>query len=147
MRAAEDGAGSAAPASTAVSEGAAASSGGSSSSNGPSPKQQQLELTVSLASGMDLVGKEEWDACATAGPELNPFLLHDFLLTLETSGSAVRDEGWLPQHMLVRGPDDELLGCCPMYLKGHRWVRGWGAGAGLLRLHRLPAGSGAACVT
>ncbi|EFN55029.1 hypothetical protein CHLNCDRAFT_48894 [Chlorella variabilis] len=71
---------------------------------------------------MEHVSKEEWDACATAGGEVNPFLLHDFLHALEASGSAVKEEGWLPQHVLVRrGDSGELLGCCPMYLKGHSY--------------------------
>ncbi|KAL4438253.1 hypothetical protein ABPG77_010614 [Micractinium sp. CCAP 211/92] len=88
----------------------------------PLKRPEPLELTVSLASGMEHVGQAEWDLCATAGSELNPFVLHSFLHALESSGSAVRDEGWLPQHVLVRGGSTgELLGCCPMYLKGHSY--------------------------
>lgn len=85
-------------------------------------RSEPLGLTVGLASGMEHVGQEEWDACAASGAEINPFVLHSFLHTLERSGSAVRDEGWLPQHMLVRhGNTGELLGCCPLYLKGHSY--------------------------
>lgn len=30
------------------------------------------------------------------------------------------EEGWGPQHVLVRDDESgELLGCCPLYLKGH----------------------------
>lgn len=104
----------AAPAATS----AAAAAAAAPAAERPEP----LELTVSLASGMKHVGEAEWDACAASGPELNPFVLHSFLAALESSGSAVRDEGWLPQHMLVRhGGTGELLGCCPMYLKGHSY--------------------------
>ena len=71
---------------------------------------------------MEYIGEEEWDACATSGREVNPFLLHAFLELAESSGCAVRDKGWLPQHVLVRnGVTGELLGCCPMYLKGHSY--------------------------
>ena len=95
-----------------------------------------MELTLSLASGMQHVGREEWDACATAGGELNPFLLHDFLLALEESGSAVKEQGWLPQHVLVRRSDTgELLGCAPMYLK----VRGAAVGVGSAQAAGGPA--------
>jgi predicted N-acyltransferase len=32
----------------------------------------------------------------------------------------VPEEGWGPQHVIVRNDDTgELLGCCPLYLKGH----------------------------
>jgi hypothetical protein len=83
---------------------------------------EPLKLTVSLASGMQFIGQEEWDACATGGGEVNPFVLHDFLHVLEASGSAVREEGWLGQHLVVRRSDGgELLGCCPMYLKAHSY--------------------------
>lgn len=34
----------------------------------------------------------------------------------------VAEEGWLPQHVLVRRRDTrELLGACPMYLKSHSY--------------------------
>ena len=35
------------------------------------------------------VQASEWDACAKGSGEVNPFLLHAFLLALEDSGSAV----------------------------------------------------------
>ena len=42
---------------------------------------------------------------------------------LEDSGSAVREQGWLPQHLLMYDEKDEdkseLLGCVPLYLKSH----------------------------
>ena len=32
----------------------------------------------------------------------------------------VRREGWLPQHVIVRSSDtQEMLACCPLYLKTH----------------------------
>ena len=34
----------------------------------------------------------------------------------------VREEGWVPQHVLVRNAETrELLGAAPMYLKGHSY--------------------------
>ncbi|GAB4818994.1 hypothetical protein N2152v2_006040 [Parachlorella kessleri] len=81
----------------------------------------QLNLKVSITSSLSSVGKDEWDQCAAA-EDVNPFLLHDFLEALEVSKSAVKEEGWLPQHVLVRQEETgELLGCCPMYLKGHSY--------------------------
>lgn len=124
----------------------------------------QLNLKVSVTTSLSGVGKEEWDACATAG-EVNPFLMWDFLCALEESESAVslrcscwpleasglaprlspyisgwsraflllghhartcgpqvKEQGWLPQHVLVRNEQtNELLGVCPLYLKGHSY--------------------------
>jgi hypothetical protein len=31
------------------------------------------------------------------------------------------EEGWGPQHLLVRDTTGALLGCCPLYLKGHSY--------------------------
>ncbi len=42
------------------------------------------------------VSAEDWDACAMGDGTLNPFLLHAFLLALETSRSAVT----FPTHCL-----------------------------------------------
>ncbi|KAK9906585.1 hypothetical protein WJX75_004542 [Coccomyxa subellipsoidea] len=66
--------------------------------------------------------QNEWDACATGSEEMNPFLLWSFLNALEVSGSAVKEEGWLPQHILLRSAaTKELLACIPLYLKGHSY--------------------------
>lgn len=90
------------------------------------PAPVQLNLQVSVVPSLDKVGQAEWDACAAAG-EVNPFLLWDFLHALESSKSAVREEGWLPQHVLARDEaTGELLGCVPLYLKGHSYgERAW----------------------
>ena len=31
----------------------------------------------------------------------------------------VKEEGWLPQHVLLQDDQGRLLACCPLYLKGH----------------------------
>jgi len=33
----------------------------------------------------------------------------------------VREEGWAPQHVAVRDEAGRLVGCCPLYLKGHSY--------------------------
>ncbi|CAG9467368.1 unnamed protein product [Pedinophyceae sp. YPF-701] len=82
---------------------------------------QGQQVTVSVAGAMSEVGKDEWNNCANRGGEgeVNPFLQWEFLHALEESGSVCRQTGWLPQHLLVRGPDGALIGCCPLYAKGH----------------------------
>lgn len=51
----------------------------------------------------------------------NPFVSHAFLLALEESNSACRDEGWLPQHLVARDSSKRVVGVLPMYLKGHSY--------------------------
>jgi predicted N-acyltransferase len=60
----------------------------------------------------------------------NPFISHDFLHSLELSGSATARTGWQPQHLLAETPDGQILGAVPCYLKSHSrgeyvFDRGW----------------------
>jgi hypothetical protein len=33
----------------------------------------------------------------------------------------VKEEGWAPQHVVVRDASGKLVGACPLYLKGHSY--------------------------
>jgi predicted N-acyltransferase len=82
-------------------------------------------LAVKLVQGIEDLDAASWDACVGAD---QPFLSHAFLATLEASGSACRDTGWLPLHAVVEC-GGRLLGCAPMYLKSHsygEYVFDWG---------------------
>lgn len=74
------------------------------------------QLSVETCQRLTDVSEADWDACA--GKD-NPFLSHRFLSALEESQSVCRDEGWLPQHLLLRDNGGRLLGSMPLYLKGH----------------------------
>jgi predicted N-acyltransferase len=63
----------------------------------------------------------DWDRLANpAGEEFNPFVTHAFLKALEDSGSAVRNSGWLAQHLLLM-EDGRATGAVPCYLKPHSY--------------------------
>jgi uncharacterized protein len=84
-------------------------------------------VVVRLARRIADVAAEDWDACAAGGTEFqatsvrppNPFVSHAFLRALEESGSAAKETGWLPQHLLYEDGDGRLLACMPCYLKAH----------------------------
>ena len=78
---------------------------------------------LKVAARLAAVDAADWDACAagSCGGDDNPFVAHAFLSALEDSGSAEADTGWLPQHLLVEDDHGRLLGCAPMYLKGHSY--------------------------
>ncbi len=83
-------------------------------------------VTVSLLGAIDDVSAEAWDACAGPG---DPFVSHAFLSALERSGSAVPEQGWQPQHLVVPDRDGGLLGAVPLYFKSHsygEYVFDWG---------------------
>jgi uncharacterized protein len=85
-------------------------------------------IRVRVTADIGSVAAEDWDACARGGdsdprsrrPD-NPFVQHAFLKALEDSGSARRETGWLPQHLLVEDNDGRLAACMPCYLKSHSY--------------------------
>ena len=64
------------------------------------------------------VDAAEWNALPGAEA---PFLRHEFLSALETSGCATAETGWDAHHVLVRTQDGRLAGALPLYLKSHSW--------------------------
>jgi uncharacterized protein len=89
-------------------------------------RETELEGTgnatvVRIASRIAAVLAADWDTCAgdLAMHAGNPFIRHAFLKALEESGSATRNTGWLPQHLLLENERGELAGCMPCYLKSH----------------------------
>ena len=83
---------------------------------------------VRVVSRIDAVPAAEWDACARgadssgkAGRPGNPFISHAFLHALEASGSATRETGWLPQHLVLEDAAGGVAACMPCYLKSHSY--------------------------
>ncbi|MEP9355906.1 GNAT family N-acetyltransferase [Xanthobacter sp. KR7-65] len=78
------------------------------------------DARIRILSQLSEVRPAEWDACAAGGaarPE--PFLAHAFLSALEESGCAAARTGWLPQHLILEGPDGTPSAVAPAYLKSH----------------------------
>ncbi len=61
------------------------------------------------------IAADEWNA--VAGTDY-PFLRHEFLLALETSGSVCAARGWQPVHLLVED-GRALIAVLPLYIKAH----------------------------
>ena len=83
------------------------------------------DLEVRLVQGIAGIPAPAWDACV---PPDEPFVRHGFLHALEDSGSAARETGWLPLHMIVERAG-ELVACAPLYMKSHsygEYVFDWG---------------------
>ncbi|OKH25744.1 GNAT family N-acetyltransferase [Chroogloeocystis siderophila] len=75
-------------------------------------------LSVAWINHIAEVPQTEWDALAI--PLATPFFEWDWLHNLESSGSAVAQAGWLPNHLTV-WRDRSLIAAAPLYLKGHSY--------------------------
>ena len=76
-----------------------------------------LVSAVQVARRVAEIGKEGWDACAA--PAGNPFILFDFLSSLEEANCAVERAGWGPQHLAVKDEEGAVAAVMPLYLKSH----------------------------
>lgn len=80
------------------------------------------QLAIRALSQMSEISPEKWDACANPGSPIayDPFTSHRFLQALEESGSATARTGWQPHHLVLEEMStNDVLGCMPLYLKGH----------------------------
>lgn len=82
------------------------------------------EVKIRVETSFQDISRESWDGLAGAakgqtGDLYNPFISHAYLSSLEESGSATADTGWLGQHLLMEGSDGRLAGGLICYLKNH----------------------------
>src|SRR5690606_21253891 len=80
------------------------------------PKQQSV--IVRVEADIRAIDAAAWDACANPrGVPYNPFISHAFLASLEESGSAGAETGWLPQHLIRDDGSGGVAGALACYLK------------------------------
>jgi len=75
-------------------------------------------VAVRVARSLAEVEAAEWNTLPGAEA---PFLRHEFLHALETTGCATAETGWDAHHLLLRAEDGRLMGAMPLYLKSHSW--------------------------
>ncbi len=75
------------------------------------------ELTLEAISALSSIAPTEWE---TLRNNDYPFLRHDFLLGLESTGCTTAESGWQPNHLAVRR-GETLLAAAPAYLKSHSY--------------------------
>ena len=61
-----------------------------------------------------------WNALLATQATPTPFMRHEYLAALHTSGSAVARTGWAP-HFLLLHEGEELVAACPLYVKAHSY--------------------------
>ncbi len=76
--------------------------------------------TLETIDSLEHISAKEWNRCAYADGELdNPFVTYEFLSTLESSGSATKETGWFPQHLILKNGNGGVEGIVPAYIKNH----------------------------
>jgi len=75
-------------------------------------------VRTNIASAISTIDPAEWNGLdGTACP----FLRHEFLATLESSGAVGPGTGWEPEHLLLRDADGQLEAAMPLYRKTNSW--------------------------
>lgn len=74
--------------------------------------------TARIIDSISKVPSADWNACAGFD---NPFVRHEFIAALESSGSAIAKTGWQAQHILLEAEDGAIAGVMPLYLKSHSY--------------------------
>lgn len=64
------------------------------------------------------IDRATWDELLGPRESVNPFLLYDWIASLEKSGCASSQTGWQPLHVLLE-KDGELAAAIPLYAKFH----------------------------
>ncbi|MBY2916204.1 GNAT family N-acetyltransferase [Rhizobium leguminosarum] len=82
------------------------------------------ELSFRVERSFTAISPESWSKLSGASKTCdtiayNPFVSHAFLSSLEESGSADAETGWLGHHLLLETGRGELIGALPGYLKNH----------------------------
>jgi uncharacterized protein len=64
----------------------------------------------------------QWNALLQTSDARTPFMRHEYLAAMQTSGSAVKETGWDARFFALYSKDEkELLAACPLYLKTHSY--------------------------
>lgn len=66
------------------------------------------------------VPAEAWNALVALEADPSPFMRHEYLAAMHTTGAAVAETGWQAQFVTL-WDDAELVAACPMYLKRHSY--------------------------
>ena len=74
-------------------------------------------LTLSVCGALTDIPAEQWNRLASAA-RYSPFLEHEFLASVESSGCAGPETGWYPRHFVLRA-DNRIIAAAPAYAKTH----------------------------
>ena len=78
--------------------------------------KQHTNPDIRIIKSLSDVDAQQWNTLA--GDQ--PFLRHEYLAALESTGCVSQRAGWIPQHVTI-WEDNMLTGAMPLYLKNHSY--------------------------
>jgi uncharacterized protein len=63
----------------------------------------------------------QWNRLLVQQAQPTPFMRHEYLAALQTSGSATPATGWTPRFVTLWDLADQLAAACPLYIKNHSY--------------------------
>jgi predicted N-acyltransferase len=88
--------------------------------NGKHVKDKFFDYVIRVLNSPEEVNAVDWNELLYLHPQATPFMRHEYLLALHTSGSATPDTGWEPRFILLEH-SGVLVGACALYVKTHSY--------------------------
>ena len=80
----------------------------------------EAAIITRVSDSLQDIDAAAWNALLALQHHPTPFMRHEYLAALESSGSATPRTGWTPR-FLTLWQDDALVAACPLYLKSHSY--------------------------
>lgn len=83
-------------------------------------KNESNDYVIRVLNSPAEVDCTDWNGLLKLQPEPTPFMRHEYLQALHTSGSATPQTGWTPRFFILELADT-MVGACALYLKAHSY--------------------------
>ena len=80
----------------------------------------EAAIITRVSDSLQDIDAAAWNALLALQRHPTPFMRHEYLAALESSGSATPRTGWTPRFLTLWQGDD-LVAACPLYLKSHSY--------------------------
>ena len=80
----------------------------------------EAAIITRVSDSLQNIDAAAWNALLALQRHPTPFMRHEYLAALESSGSATPRTGWTPRFLTLWQGDD-LVAACPLYLKSHSY--------------------------
>jgi predicted N-acyltransferase len=83
-------------------------------------KNESNNYVIRVLNAPGEVNGVDWNELLSLQPEATPFMRHEYMDALHTSGSATAQTGWTPRFIILE-LNGAMVGACALYLKTHSY--------------------------